>query len=318
MNKAPVLIAVLMASVIPSAVLAQKAKKSSEKTKSSSHTAAVVNKPEAPEVEKKDESATSVVTPEPTSPTNAEPDDSSLTSIYRVGPGDVLDIRLHNFTSGGSTLFTVLEDGAIDFPLLGGPVKVGSLTTAEIEKRLTGEFKRRALLDATAITVNVRQYASHSVIITGLVVSGGTRMLRREAVPLYVVLAESQPRLDAGRAIIMRANKPLLTVDLSDSSSSSVLVKPGDVINVTARPELFYYIAGRVNAPGQKIFQSGITLLQSILAAGGLRNADGVVEISRESGDGILTTTRFSVRDIKAGKQPDPRLQPGDRIEILH
>jgi protein involved in polysaccharide export with SLBB domain len=150
-----------------------------------------------------------------------------------------------------------------------------------------------------------------------LVVSGGARMLRREAVPLYVVLAESQPRLDAGQAIIMRANKPLLSVDLSDSSSSSVLVKAGDVINVTARPELFYYIAGRVNTPGQKTFKSGITLLQSILAAGGMRNADGVVELSRESGDGILTTTRYSVRDIKAGKLPDPRLQQGDRIEIL-
>src|SRR3954464_14405549 len=172
MNKASVLIAVLLASVVPSAVLAQKAKKSSDKSTSSSHTAAVVNTTRNPEIEKNDPGNS--VAAEPGSPTavadttSGESDELSLTSIYRVGPGDVLDIRLHNFTSGSSTLFTVLEDGAIDFPLLGGPVKVGSLTTAEIEKRLGGEFKRRVFLNTKNKPVNVRQCGSHTVIITGL------------------------------------------------------------------------------------------------------------------------------------------------------
>ena len=249
----------------------------------------------------------------------SEPDEPSLTTIYRVGIGDVLDIRVRNPNSGASTLFTVLEGGMIDFPLLGGLVRVAGQTTDEIQTSLAAEFKRRALHDTAQLNVSVRQYVSHSVLITGLVVSGGTKILRREAVPLYVILAESQSRLDGARANIMRAGNALITVDLTEPSSASVLVRPGDVINIAARPELFYYIGGRINYPGQKVFQAGITLLQSILAAGGLRNqSDGLVELSRESTTGNLTTTKYSLKDIKAGKVPDPRLQAGDRIEVLH
>lgn len=249
---------------------------------------------------------------------SSEPAEDSLTTIYRVGVGDVLDIRVRNMTGGGSTLFTVLEGGSIDFPLLGGAITVAGYTTEEIQNRMAFELRRRALSDAAQVLVSVRQYASHSIIITGLVVSGGTKMLRREAVPLYVILAESQSRLDASRASIMRGTNPVMTVDLSDPSSSSVLVHPGDVINVTARPELFYYIGGKIDYPGQKVFLSGITLLQATLAAGGTRSrSDGVVEMSRESASGNLVTTRYALKEIKSGKIPDPRLQPGDRLEVL-
>jgi hypothetical protein len=42
-----------------------------------------------------------------------------------------------------------------------------------------------------------------------------------------------------------------------------------------------------------------------------------VVEISRDNGEGRLSTTKFSLKEIKAGKVLDPRLQPGDRIEVV-
>ena len=263
-----------------------------------------------------DNPATSTLSAVPASSSTS--DESSLTTIYRVGAGDVIDIRIQGLTTGGSTLHTVLEGGFIDLAVIGGTVQVAGLTTDEIQTQLAAEFKRRALQDTANVTVTVRQYASHTVIVTGLVVSGGTKILRREAVPLYVLLAETQSRLDAARAAIMRAGKPVLTLDLTEPSSSSILIRPGDVINVTARPEQFYYIGGRINYPGQKVFQPAITLLQSILAAGGLRNqSDGLVEMSRERPDGNLTTTRYSLKDIKSGKMPDPRLQPGDRIEVI-
>jgi hypothetical protein len=58
--------------------------------------------------------------------------------------------------------------------------------------------------------------------------------------------------------------------------------------------------------------------LQAILAAGGpARQGDNLVELSRENGAGLLGTTKFSLKEIKAGKIADPKLQPGDRIEIV-
>ena len=243
-------------------------------------------------------------------------DDSTLTDIYKVGVGDVLDVRLLNSAGNGSTLYTVIEGGLIDFPLAGKPIPVAGLTTKDIQTRITSELKRLSMDERARIVVGVRQYASHTVLITGLASNPGTKILRREAVPLYVLLAEVQPRPEAARAAIIREGTPNQVVDLSDSAALNFIVRTGDVINLTTRPQDFYYIAGRMSSPGQKIFQPGITLFQAILAAGGLAR-DKLVEISREGSDGRLSTTKFNLKEIKSGKIQDPKIQPGDRIEVL-
>jgi protein involved in polysaccharide export with SLBB domain len=244
-------------------------------------------------------------------------DDSALTDTYKVGVGDVLDVRFLNSPFNRSTLYSVIEGGFIDYPMAGGPIPVAGLTTKDIQARITSELKRLAVEEKTQVAVGVRQYGSHTVIVSGLVGSPGSKNLRREAVPLYVLLAEVQPRLDAGRAAIMRVGVPTQVVDLSEATALNFIVRPGDVINLTARPQEFYYIGGRIGYPGQKAFQQGITLVQAILAAGGLAR-DNVVELSREGSDGRLATTRFNLKEIKSGKIQDPRLQPGDRIEVSH
>jgi polysaccharide biosynthesis/export protein len=239
-----------------------------------------------------------------------------LTEIYRVGVGDVLDIRLLNSFDNKSTLFTVVAGGLIDLPIAGGTISVAGLTTEEIQTRIAAELKRRAVAENAKVSVGVRQYLSHSVTVTGLVANPGVRYLRRENVPLYVVLAESQLRNDSGHVLIMRAGSAGEPHDLSDPATLNLNVQSGDVITVTNRPQEFYYIGGRINYPGQKVFQPGITLLQAILAAGGTTRQDNRVDISREGKDHRLVTIRVRLKQIKSGSVEDPKLQPGDRIEI--
>jgi polysaccharide export outer membrane protein len=238
------------------------------------------------------------------------------TEIYRVGIGDVLDIRLLNSPNNRSTLFTVMPGGNIDFPAAGGAITVAGQTTDEIQSVLATELKRRAVDEKAQLSVGVRQYVSHSVVITGLVVNPGTRFLRREAIPLYVVLAESQLRNDAGRVMIMRNGNNGEALELSDPQTLNITVQSGDVITVSSKPQEFYYIGGRVNYPGQKTFQPGITLLQAILAAGGTTRQENAVEISRAGADGRLSTVLYRLKEIKGGAVEDPKLQPGDRVEI--
>jgi protein involved in polysaccharide export with SLBB domain len=241
----------------------------------------------------------------------------SATEIYRVGVGDVLDIRLLNSAnSKSSTLFTVAAGGVIDLPVAGGSISVTGLTADEIQNIISAELKRRAVDEKARVSVGVRQYVSHSVMVTGLVVNPGTRFLRREIVALYVVLAESQLRNDGGRVVILRDGLPGQPHDLNDPSTLNLTVQSGDVITVTSRPQEFYYIGGRINYPGQKVFQAGITLLQALLAAGGTGKQDNRVEISREGADGRLVTTAYTIKQIKSGTMQDPKLQPGDRIEV--
>ena len=149
-------------------------------------------------------------------PIKASVDDSTgstararpLTDIYRVGIGDILDIRLLNSASNRSTLFTVMDNGAIDLPIAGGSVSVAGLTPEEIQNVLAAELKRRAVVEKAELSVSVRQFQSHFVTVTGLVLHPGTHFLRRENVPLYVVLAESQLRNDGERVVIMRGGTP--------------------------------------------------------------------------------------------------------------
>ena len=241
----------------------------------------------------------------------------SLSEIYRIGVGDILDIRLLNSVTSRSTLYTVLEGGLIDYPMIGGPMLVAGLTPEDVQLNLAVELKRRAVEENARVTVGVRHYGSHTVSISGFVSNPGTKFLRREAVPLYVIMSEAQARQDAGRVTIIRAGTEIV-LDLSQSPALNFMVKSGDLISVGARPQQFYYIGGKISYPGQKVFQTGLTLLQAILAAGGpARQGDNIVELSRENGAGLLGTTKFSLKDIKAGKIPDPKLQPGDSIEIV-
>jgi hypothetical protein len=110
------------------------------------------------------------------------------TATYNVGVGDVLDVRLSNISTRESTLFTVMKNGMLEYPLLNGPVSVVGLSTDEISRLLSSEIK---VIKAPRVTVTVRDYASHAVVVGGLVDSPGRKILRREAMPLFAVLATS-------------------------------------------------------------------------------------------------------------------------------
>ncbi len=239
------------------------------------------------------------------------------TSLYRVGVGDVLDIQLLNSPTRESTLYTVLAGGLLEYPLAGEALKIEGLTTDEIGARLMPQIK---IYDSPKVAVSVREYASHNVIVTGLVHDPGTKALRREAVPLYVLLAEAQPRADAARAVIMRSGSPVQTIDISDTTATGALVYPNDVIRLVAAPPptpLFFYIGGQIASPGQKDFHQGMTLTQSIFASGGAtRFAGGKAKVMRQGADGRLVTTEYNLKKIEQGKDPDPQLEAGDRIEI--
>src|ERR1051325_4576517 len=75
------------------------------------------------------------------------------TEIYRVGVGDVLDIRLLNSPNNRSTLFTVMPGGAIDLPVAGGAIPVSGKTTDEIQAHIAKELKRRAVDDKAQVSV---------------------------------------------------------------------------------------------------------------------------------------------------------------------
>ena len=251
--------------------------------------------------------------------TSASPVATVSSQIYRVGVRDVLDIQLSDNPSSNSTLFTVLDGGVLEYPLAGNPIVVAGLTTPEVAALLRQRIK---IFENPSVVVSVRDYASHTVTVSGFVAAPGTKTLRREAVPLYTLLAESLTLPEAARATITRQGGAPIVVDLKDANLSSTLVIPGDAIKVSGvppGPTEFFFVGGEIKSPGQKPYHAGLTLTQAILASGGTSaSAGSKVRVSRQGTDGRLSTEEFNLRKIQAGKIPDPVLQKGDRIEVTN
>lgn len=261
-----------------------------------------------------------VTTTESSSPkANAAATELALTRLYRVGPGDVLDIRINDLQAPQSTLFTITPGGLLEHPILAEPLHVGGLSVEEIGSSIEGDLKRRALSDSPKVSVAVRDYASHTILVSGLVKDSGTKILRREAIPLYVVVADAQPLPEAARVTVVRSEaNEAYDIDLAQPAEMNLLVRPGDVITLHANATQFLYIGGEVKSPGEKTYRRGLTLTQALIAAGGATNKAKEARLARDDGRGFLTVTRVKLKDIESGKVPDPQVRPGDRITIVN
>ena len=132
------------------------------------------------------------------------------------------------------------------------------------------------------------------------------------------MVADAQTLPEAGRVSVLRnTSNETFMVDLLDTPALNMLVRPGDVINVLARQNQFFYMSGQVKSPGEKTFHRGLTLTQAIIAAGGLSKDAKEAQVARDNGKGFLMVTRYKLREIDSGKVRDPAIQPGDRITIM-
>ena len=248
-----------------------------------------------------------------------DPDEMALTKVYRIGPNDVLDVRVAaDSAASQSTLFTVTPTGLLEHPLLTEPLQVSGLTVEEVTARIENDLKRRALENGK-VTVGVRDYASHTILVSGLVKESGTKILRREAIPLYVVVADAQPLPEAARVSVVRnGSNQTFQIDLTQAGDMNMLVRPGDVVTLNANVTQFLYVGGEVKFPGEKTYRRGLTLTQAIIAAGGMTEKAKEARLARDDGRGFLVVTKFKLKEIESGKAPDPLVQPGDRITIVN
>lgn len=263
------------------------------------------------------------------------------TSYYHVGPGDVLEIRLLNTpVQAQTTLFNVQDDGTLVYPLAGAARQVAGLTTDEIAVWLQAAPLLRTLTAEPQLSVDVHEYASHTITVGGLVNDPGEKVLRREAIPLYVVLAAAQARPEAGRVRIENppAKRHLVYNDLTAQEVQHSLIYPGDRLLVEAKPDEMFTIVGLVAHPGKHPFHPGLTLTQAILLAGDLKKdelqpkaqnrttrmqigaserANYYLIVTRDNKEGQATPTMYQLEKIESGKVPDPSLQVGDRVNVV-
>jgi tetratricopeptide (TPR) repeat protein len=220
--------------------------------------------------------------------------------------------------SAVTTLGSALEPLQVSQAELGAPVNIkfddlpgspppATLTTSAIPQSTVGPIP-------TAVDIpGLREYASYTLVVEGLVQNPGTKSLQREALPLAAVVAEAQPLPEAARVTVVRNRNQILETDLNYTADMRFLVHPGDVVTLHPHINEFLYVVGKVKFPGEKTYRFGLTLMQAIIMAGG--TTSNVAEIVRD-GDEVVGT-RFDLKAIEAGKAADPRVKARDRI-VLH
>ena len=246
---------------------------------------------------------------------------ASLPPVYRVGPGDVLEVVVDG-RPDLSRLPTVQTTGSVWLPRA-GPVEVRGLTTAEIASKvaplLAGED-----LAAPRVAVRVREYQSQFVWVRGAVWRPGRKSLR-SGTRLVDALLDAGGFLEnaSGEVTVERTG-----ASFADGTHSarfrfavasptpealqqlSLPLLAGDVI--TAGDQRWITVSGAVKKPGRHEFEDALTLSQAVEAAGGLRR-DGSERVTvKRSGREI----EVDLRAIRDGRAEDLALAPDDEVVV--
>jgi polysaccharide export outer membrane protein len=146
------------------------------------------------------------------------PPDPGSTSTYRIGPNDLLDIKVFQVPEL-SAEERVNEGGFIVMPLIGA-VKVGGLTPMEAETKIA-QLLGKSYLQNPQVNIFVKEYANQNITVTGAVNKPGVFPLTgRTTLMQAVALAQGLNRLaNDEKVIIFRSQNGKKTkayiVDLS-------------------------------------------------------------------------------------------------------
>ncbi|MCA1642112.1 MAG: SLBB domain-containing protein, partial [Acidobacteria bacterium] len=92
-------------------------------------------------------------------------------------------------------------------------------------------------------------------------------------------------------------------------------VRPGDIIYVAEASPV--YVVGNVAAAANLYLREGTTLTRVLAQVGGVKEAnEEKVRVYRKKPDAAQEVLTFNYKAIKAGKEPDPVLQPYDIVEV--
>ena len=260
-------------------------------------------------------------------PPQAKEARDAFVRAYRIGPGDLLELRVFE-VEGLSQTVRVEEDGTITLPLL-GRVMVKGLTQEEVVQKLTDLLQAKYVKNPQ-VTIFIREYKNQQVAVIGAVErSGNYELVGRRNLLQMISMAGGLTEMAGNEVFILRegpdGQTSTVTIDLKDlmvngNQELNVPIEPNDVISVPVDREIRVFVMGRVNQPGPILakMSEGITLLQAIAGAGG--PAEGAklsaVTVKRTDRTGKQLQFKVNLKDIINGKKQDIRLLEGDVINV--
>jgi polysaccharide biosynthesis/export protein len=240
-----------------------------------------------------------------------------------IGPGDLLHVRVFDTPSLDEDV-RVTDAG--DLPLiLGGNVKVASLTSEEAARAIEQTLIGKQIMLHPRVLVTIEQYATENVSVIGQVIRPGEYPINtaRSVLDVLTIAGGLTDLADRHVTIERHLSGETITYFVSndphDLLKHSVLVYPGDKVLVAKTGII--YVLGDVARPGGYPMannQSALTVLQALAGAGGTTPSavPSKAKLIRRVPDGGLLDIHLPLSDMQKGKKPDQPLQAGDILYV--
>ena len=271
---------------------------------------------------------------------------------YRIGPNDVVDIKVENAPELTQT-FRVTAAGTFLMPYI-GRVTAAKKTTEELALLIADGLRGDYLKDPR-VSVSVKEFNSRSFFIQGSVRSPGVFQIEGRPTMLELLtLAGGLTDTHGANAYIIRrlkappakeaepnVAKTVVATDPNGETEATaedkpkyelksaningllrgrfdqdVLLEPGDIINIP--PSDVFFVAGEVNAPGSFALKEGTTLQQAISLAQGTNYKAALSRgvIFRENASGKREELHIDIGAIMSGKKEDVAISANDIIMV--
>jgi len=239
-----------------------------------------------------------------------------------IGPGDELQVQVFD-TPELDYSARVTDNG--DLPLiLGGSVKVASLTPSEAASVIENALIAAKVMYHPQVLVTVQEYATQSVTVSGQVVKPGAYEINTpRSIMDVVALAGGLTDLADRHVTIQRADGGaeevvFMSNDSTEDIKRSTLVYPGDRVLV---PKVgIIYVLGDVGRPGGYPMtnnESTLTVLQAVALAGGTPSSavPSRARLIRRAADGYANIP-LQLSAMQKGKKPDLPMQANDIVYV--
>ena len=253
---------------------------------------------------------------------------------YRIGPGDVLDIRIYNRPQLSRDAVRVEGSGMIRMPLIDTEIKATCLTEGELAKEISTRYAR--YYKNLQVDVFIKEYHSRQVAIIGAVNDQSRFELQRRVRLLELLTYAKGPSAKAGQTINIvhsTTSSSCTQTDETDESAafssyklsdvlqgdpkSNPYLEAGDIVTVPEADQV--YIVGNVFMPLTISLKEPITLTRAIAMAGGLKQdtrKDKIRVLRQEPGTSIRKEIMVDLYAIEKKRSEDLALAPNDIIDV--
>jgi len=248
---------------------------------------------------------------------------------YKIGPKDLLEIKVQEVPELAGLSVRVSEDGSITLPLVGN-LKLAEMTKDEVETLIARVLMDRKLVKNPQVSVFIKEYQSQMVSLIGAVNKAGTYQLVGRVTLLDIISQAGGFKENASDEIfVLReaegAPTATIRIDLEDLTINgrqelNIPLQPGDVINIPVDEMVSIFVFGAVRNPGalQVKKSKKINIVQAVAQAGGLTDSgkySGMM-IKRTLPGGKEENRIVDLKDIIKGKKPNIVLQEGDVVFV--